>query len=115
MEGSRPQIPWPRAIPRCHKPIDMNEVGGQHCRGLRVQELPSDRIGFAASGAGGDLHGFENSLDGGRAHPVTELEQFALDPLVPPSTVFGGKPSISAAISALTGAVQSGSGRSTSG
>src|ERR1700749_3369861 len=40
----------------------------------------------------GDLQGFEDPADGGCADPVAELEQLALDPLVPPAVVLGGEP-----------------------
>src|SRR2546429_2823920 len=34
---------------------------------------------------------FRSPADGGRADPLAELEQLALDPLVPPAVVLGGE------------------------
>src|SRR5882672_5656796 len=49
-------------------------------------------VSVRRSGAGGDLQGLEDPADGGCADPVAELEQLALDPLVPPAVVLGGEP-----------------------
>ena len=40
----------------------------------------------------GDLQRLEDPANRGRAHPVAELEQLALDPLVSPARVLGGEP-----------------------
>ncbi len=40
----------------------------------------------------GDLQGLEDPADRGRADPMAELEQLALDPQVAPAVVFGGEP-----------------------
>ena len=56
-----------------------------------VQELPPGRVG-APLRRRGDLQGFEHPSDGGRADPVAEFQQLALDPLVPPAVVLGGEP-----------------------
>ena len=69
----------------------MEEVGGQHGRGLYVQELPPGRIG-APLGSQRDPQRLEDPADRGRTGPVTEFQQFALDPLVPPRGVLGGEP-----------------------
>jgi len=39
-----------------------------------------------------DLQCAEDAADRGRAHPVAELEELTLDPLVSPAAVLGGKP-----------------------
>jgi hypothetical protein len=69
----------------------MKEIGGEHCRGLHVQELPPGSIG-APLRRRRDRQSFEDPADRGRAHPVTELEQFALDPVVSPAVVLCGEP-----------------------
>jgi hypothetical protein len=70
----------------------MEEVGGEHRRTrLRVQELPPRRVSVPLR-CRGDLPGFEDPADGGCADPVAELEQLALDPLVPPGVVLNGEP-----------------------
>ena len=51
----------------------------------------------------GNLQRLEDPADHGRADPVAELEQLALDPLVSPAVVQEASRSISVAISALTG------------
>jgi hypothetical protein len=58
---------------------------------LRVQELPPRRVGVPFR-CWGDSQGFEDSADRGRADPVAQFEQFALDPLVPPAVILGGEP-----------------------
>jgi hypothetical protein len=40
----------------------------------------------------GYLQVLEDPADRGGADPVTEFQQFALDPLIPPAVVFGGEP-----------------------
>ena len=40
----------------------------------------------------GNLQRLQDPADGGRADPVAELEQLALDPLVSPAVVLGGEP-----------------------
>jgi hypothetical protein len=73
-----------------HCAVHVEEVGGEHCRGLRVQELPPRGVGVPL-GRRGDLPGFEDTPDGGCADPVAELEQLTLDPLVAPAVVLGGE------------------------
>jgi hypothetical protein len=68
----------------------VEEVGGEHRRGVRVQELPPRRVG-APLGRRGDLQRPEDTADGGCVDLVAELEQFALDPLVSPAVVLGGE------------------------
>jgi hypothetical protein len=43
-----------------HSAIHVEEIGGKHRRGLRVQELPARRVG-APLGRRGDLHGPEGT------------------------------------------------------
>ena len=74
-----------------HCTIDVEEIGGEHRRGLGVQELPPGRVGCTAS-APGDLQFLEDPPDRGGANPVAELEWPALDPLVSPGVVLGGEP-----------------------
>jgi len=66
-----------------HRAVHVKEVGGQHRRGLEVQELPPGRIG-APLRRRRDLQGFEDPADRGGADTVAEREQLALDPLVSP-------------------------------
>jgi len=40
----------------------------------------------------GDLQRLQDPADRGRADPVAEFQQLALDPLVPPAVVLGGEP-----------------------
>jgi hypothetical protein len=63
-----------------HREVDVEEIDGKHRRGLRVQELPPVRNCIPRQ-RWEDLEGLEDPLDRGRADPVTELEQFTLDPL----------------------------------
>src|ERR1035441_887130 len=74
-----------------HRAVHMEEIGGEHCRGLRAQELPPRRVGVPLR-CRGDLQYLEDPADRRRADPVAELEQFALDPLVSPAAVPGGEP-----------------------
>ena len=82
--------------------VDVEEVGGEHGRGLRVQELPPRGVGVPF-GCRGDLQGFEDPADRGGADPVAELEQFALHPLVAPAVVLSGEPFDERGDLALTG------------
>ena len=79
----------------------MEEISGEHRRGLIAQELPPRRIG-APSRRGRDLRGLEDPADRGCADPVAELEQLALGSAGIPSRLVASR-SISAVISALTG------------
>jgi hypothetical protein len=69
----------------------VEDVGGEHGRSLGVQELPPCRVGVPFR-CRGDLQGPEDAADRGRADPVAEFQQFALDPLVSPAVVLGGEP-----------------------
>ena len=74
-----------------HRAVHVKEVDGKHRRGLRAEELPPARIG-APPRSRRDPQRPEDPADRGRADPVAELEQLALDPLVPPAVVPGGEP-----------------------
>ena len=73
-----------------HRAVHMEEAGGEHRRGLRLQELPPRRIG-AAQRRRRDLQRFADSANCRCADPVTEPEQLTVDPLVPPAVVPGGE------------------------
>jgi hypothetical protein len=68
----------------------VEEIGGEHRRGLGVQELAPRRVGVALRRRGNPL-GLQDPADRGGADPVAELEQLALDPLVSPAAVLGGE------------------------
>jgi hypothetical protein len=78
-----------------HRVVHTREVGGQHSCDLRgrncrqVVSVPRRR--------GRDLQGLEDPPDCGCANLVTELEQLALDPLVPQPWFSVASRSISAA------------------
>jgi hypothetical protein len=74
-----------------HRAVDVEEVGGQHGRGVRAQEVPPGLIGVPFRRRR-DPQGLEDAADGGGAGPVAELEQLALDALVSPAMVLGGEP-----------------------
>ncbi len=76
--------------PECHCAVHMEEIGGQHGRGLGMQELPPGRVGVPFRRRR-DVQGFEDPADRGCADPVAELEQLALDALVSPRAVLGGE------------------------
>jgi hypothetical protein len=80
----------------------MEEVGGEHCRGVRAQELPPRGVSVPFR-CRRDPQGLEDPADRGCADPVAELEQLALDSLVSPAVVLGGEPLDQRGISALTG------------
>jgi hypothetical protein len=71
--------------------VQVEEIGGEHRRGLGVQELPPGRVGAPLRGRR-DLQCLEDPADGGCADPVAEREHLALDPLVAPAVVLGGEP-----------------------
>ncbi len=71
--------------------VHVEEVGGEHRRGLHVQELPPGRIGVPPRRRG-YLQVLEDPPDRRCANAVTELEQLALDPLVPPAVVLDSEP-----------------------
>jgi hypothetical protein len=56
-----------------HCAVHVKEVGGEHGRRLRLQEVAPGRVGVPRR-CRGDLQGLEDLADRGRAHPVTELE-----------------------------------------
>jgi hypothetical protein len=58
---------------------------------MGMQELPPRRLG-APLRSRENLQRLEGPADRGRADPVAELEQFALDPLVSPAVALGGEP-----------------------
>jgi hypothetical protein len=68
-----------------HRAVHVEEVGGEHRRGLGVQKLPARRVGVPLR-RWRDLQRPEDPADRGRADPVAELEQLALDPPVMPSS-----------------------------
>ena len=74
-----------------HCAVHVKEVDGEHRRGLGVQKLPPGCVG-APLRRRWDPQRLEDPADRGRAGPVAELEQLALDPLVPPAGVLGGEP-----------------------
>ena len=74
-----------------HCAVHVKEVDGQHRRGLRVQKLPPGRVG-APLRSRRDPPRLKDPADRGRADPVAELEQLALDPLIPPAVILGGEP-----------------------
>jgi hypothetical protein len=53
--------------------VHVKEVGGEHGRGLRVQELPPGGVDVPF-GCRWDLQGLKDAADRGCAHPVAELE-----------------------------------------
>jgi hypothetical protein len=73
-----------------HCAIHMEEVDGEHRRCLGAQELPPSRVGLP-SRRRRDLQSLEDATDRGRADPVAELEQLALNPLISPAAVLGGE------------------------
>ncbi|MGH3767706.1 MAG: hypothetical protein ACRDS0_31075 [Pseudonocardiaceae bacterium] len=68
----------------------MEEVAGQHRRCLGAHELPPCGVGLSL-GCWRDPQGLEDSADRRDADPVAELEQFTLDPFVPPAGVLPRK------------------------
>src|SRR5260370_25609913 len=68
----------------------VEEVRGGHRRGLRVEELPPGRVGVPFR-CRADLERLQQTADSGRADPVAELQQLALDLLVTPAGILGGK------------------------
>jgi hypothetical protein len=71
--------------------VHVEEVGGEHRCGLRVQEQAPCRVG-APLRCRRDRQNFEDPADGGGVDPMAEFEQLALDPLVSPAAVLGGEP-----------------------
>ena len=71
--------------------VHMEEIHGQHRRGLRPQKMPPGRIGVSGWCWRYPL-AFENPPDRRCADTMTELEQFALDSFVAPGRVFPGDP-----------------------
>ena len=85
-----------------HRAIHVEEVGGEHCRCLGLQELPPSYVGLPFR-CRGNLQGLQDPADGGCADPVAEFEQLALDPLVSQPQFSVASCLISLTISALTG------------
>ncbi len=73
--------------PEGHRAVNVGEAGGEHRRGLRVQELPPRRPGVPL-GRGGIVSALRPA-DRRCADPVAEFEQLALDPLVSPAMLLG--------------------------
>ena len=73
-----------------HCAVQVEQAGGEHRGGLRAQELPPGCIGVPLRRRG-YLQRLEDPPDRGRAHPVAELKQFALDPLIAPAVVLVGE------------------------
>ena len=71
--------------------IHVEKVRGEHRGCLGVQERPPCCVGLPLR-CWGNLQRLEDPADRGRADPVAELEQLALDPLVSPAVVLGGEP-----------------------
>jgi hypothetical protein len=69
----------------------MEEVAGQHRRGLCAEELPPGRIGVPVR-RGKYACSLQDPLDGAGTDLVSELEQLTLNPLVAPIVVLGGHP-----------------------
>ena len=71
--------------------VDVEEVHGQHGRGLRAQEPSPGRVG-GSQRCRRYPPPLEDPADRGCADAVAELEQFALDALVAPGRVLAGQP-----------------------
>ena len=71
--------------------VDVEEVHGQHGRGLRAQEPSPGRVG-GPQRCRWYPPPLEDPADRGCADAVAELEQFALDALVAPGLVLAGHP-----------------------
>jgi hypothetical protein len=82
--------------------VGVGEVGGEHRRCPGMQKRPPGRAG-APLRCRWDLQGLEGPADGGCANLMAELEELAVDPLVPQRWFSVASRSMSAAISALTG------------
>jgi hypothetical protein len=74
-----------------HSAVDVEEVHGQHGRGLRAKE-PSPRGIGGPEGCRRYPPPLEEPADGGCTDAVAELEQLALDALVAPGLVLAGHP-----------------------
>jgi hypothetical protein len=70
--------------------VDVEEICGEHRHSLRVQELPPAHVSVPHR-CRGDPQRLEHPADRGRAYLVTELDELALDPLVPPGAVLGSQ------------------------
>jgi hypothetical protein len=77
--------------PERYGAVRMEEVRGEHRRGLGVQELPPCRVS-APRRRRRDPQRLEDPANRGRTDSVTELQQLTLDPLIPPAVVLGGEP-----------------------
>src|SRR4051794_28082110 len=72
--------------PQRHRAVDLEEVDGQHAGGLGAQELQPTRIGVSRWRRW-DPVALQDPTDRRGADAVTEFEQLALDPAVPPARV----------------------------
>jgi hypothetical protein len=86
---------WTSMTNRQYRPcsvsaVEMDEIGGEHARGLSAQELPLGRAGLPFR-RGRNLQGLENPADRGGTGSVAELEQLVLDPLVSPAVILAGE------------------------
>src|SRR5262249_42107770 len=66
--------------------VHVEEVAGQHRRCLGAQELPPGGVRLPLRRRG-DSPGLKDPADRRGTDPVAQLEQFTLDPLVPPGAV----------------------------
>ena len=71
--------------------VHVEEVGGEHCGCLSMQERPPGRVGVPLR-CRRDLQRLQDPAYGGCADSVAEFQQLALDPLVSPAVVLGGEP-----------------------
>jgi hypothetical protein len=71
--------------------VDVEEVHGQHGRGLHAQEPSPGGVG-GSQWCRRDPPEFEDSADRGGSDAVAELAQFSLDALVAPGRVLPGQP-----------------------
>jgi hypothetical protein len=69
--------------------VHMEEIAGQHGRGLGAQELPPGRVGVPDR-RWRDARPLQDAADRGGSDTVTEFEQLALDSLVSPADILPG-------------------------
>jgi hypothetical protein len=76
---------------QCHRAVDVEEVHGQHRRGLGAQELAPAGVGVSRRRRRGPVAA-QDPTDRRGADGVAEFEQFALDPAVAPARVLPRHP-----------------------